>query len=69
MKLVIIYSLIGYIVIGIIFYFARFPIAKIFSDKDDLVNLVSENMIYMILVFFIHGMSMALGGGIRGLGK
>jgi Na+-driven multidrug efflux pump len=63
-----IYAITAYIAIGVIIYFARVPIAKIFSDKDDLIDLVSENLPYMVFVFMIHGTSVILGGAIRGLG-
>jgi MATE family multidrug resistance protein len=40
----------------------------LFSDEENLVDLVSENIGLMGLVVILHGMSMILGGTMRGLG-
>eukprot|EP00347_Sterkiella_histriomuscorum_P003598 403363675 len=44
-------------------------VASIFTNQQDLLNTVSDNMKYCILFLFIHGIVNVLLGSLKGIGK
>jgi Na+-driven multidrug efflux pump len=56
------------VLICLFIYLGRSLIANLFTNQQDLIELIEESIGIMGLVIIIHGASMVLGGAMRGIG-
>lgn len=68
-KLIVFYTFLTCLVCSFLLVIFRREVALIFTDQADLLDMVTENYKVVAIFLIIHGIGMATGGGLRGIGK
>lgn len=68
-RLVSLYSFLLDLTLGVILYFTRDQLARIFTTQEELIPLIKEGYFVMILILLTHGFAMVQAGAARGLGQ
>lgn len=69
LKLIVMYTFLTCLICSVLLIVFAREIALIFTDQPDLLEVVTSNYKYVALFLVVHGIGMATGGGLRGIGK
>ena len=68
-KLIVFYTFVILFVLSILLYIFRHSVALFFTNQPELLELTTQNYKMISLFLIVHGIGMAAGGALRGMGK